>query len=160
MAVGVAVDVLKGQCGCGCGCGCGGLSHHEKPRISNPPGRGYDLPSSAMQRLLRDHRIQDLELHIANSCSGYVQTPSYSTSLHIPAHHSTSLHITAHHCILQHITAYYNTSLHITAHHCILQHITTLHSISHHITAHYKYVYWRIMVYPCKGSIYHMPITC
>lgn len=44
--------------------GRGRDTHHEEGRVHHPPGRGDDLASAAVQRLLRHQRVQDLELDV------------------------------------------------------------------------------------------------
>lgn len=44
--------------------GRGRGTHHEEGRVHHPPGRGDDLASAAVQRLLRHQRVQDLELDV------------------------------------------------------------------------------------------------
>ena len=40
---------------------------HEEGGVGDTTGRRDDLPSAAMNGLVRNHRIQDLELHIPDS---------------------------------------------------------------------------------------------
>lgn len=44
--------------------GRGQGAHHEEGGVHHPPGRGDDLASTAVQRLLCHQRVQDLELDV------------------------------------------------------------------------------------------------
>jgi len=42
--------------------------YHEKGRVGHTTSSWDDLSSSSMNGFISDHRIQDLKLHITNSC--------------------------------------------------------------------------------------------
>ena len=44
--------------------------YHEEGRVNYSSGGGDDLPSTSVERLLGDHCVQDLELHITDGCMG------------------------------------------------------------------------------------------